>query len=301
MTTSELSVGQLETALPPLRLGQGRSYWQNVWRRLRRDKFTIAVSLILLAVILSAAFAPWVAGDDPYRGSALQRLQPIGTPNHWLGTDEVGRDLWARIVYGGRLTLLCGVTPVFFALLVGGFLGIAAGYAGGRLGSLIMRLMDVFYAFPSILLAIAISGVLGAGLWNTILALAVTFVPPITRVADVVTAQIRNLTFVEAAHASGAGPVVIVRFHILNNVLGPILVYTTSLIGISIILAAGLSFLGLGVTPPSAEWGLMLNGLRQSLWVNPLVAALPGVAIFITSMCFNLMSDGLREAMDVRQ
>jgi peptide/nickel transport system permease protein len=192
------------------------------------------------------------------------------------------------------------VMPVFLALLIGGFLGVAAGYAGGLVNSAIMRLTDVLYAFPSILLAIAITGILGSGLQNTILALTISFIPPVIRISESVTTQVRHLDFVEAARASGAGPLTIMRYHILNNVLGPILVYATSLISICIILAAGLSFLGLGVTPPSAEWGLMLNNLRQALWVSPLVAALPGVMIFITSMCFNLMSDGLRQAMDVR-
>ena len=204
------------------------------------------------------------------------------------------------MVYGGRISLLAGVVPVFLALAVGGFLGILAGYMGGFVNSAIMRLTDVLYAFPSILLAIAITGILGSGLQNTILALTISFIPPIIRISESITAQTRHLDFVEAARASGARPLTIMRYHILNNVLGPILVYAASLISICIILAAGLSFLGLGVTPPSAEWGLMLNNLRQALWVSPLVAALPGVMIFITSMCFNLMSDGLRQAMDVR-
>jgi peptide/nickel transport system permease protein len=204
------------------------------------------------------------------------------------------------MVYGGRLSLLAGVVPVFMALLIGGFLGVLAGYAGGLVNSAIMRVTDVLYAFPSILLAIAITGILGSGLRNTILALTISFIPPVIRISESVATQVRHLDFVEAARASGARPLTIMRYHILNNVLGPILVYATSLISICIILAAGLSFLGLGVTPPSAEWGLMLNNLRQALWAAPLVAALPGVMIFITSMCFNLMSDGLRQAMDVR-
>jgi peptide/nickel transport system permease protein len=168
------------------------------------------------------------------------------------------------MVYGGRLSLLAGVVPVFLALLIGGFLGVLAGYAGGFVNSAIMRLTDVLYAFPSILLAIAITGILGSGLQNTILALTVSFIPPVIRISESVTTQVRHLDFVEAARASGAPPLTIMRYHILNNVLGPILVYATSLISICIILAAGLSFLGLGVTPPSAEWGLMLNNLRQA-------------------------------------
>jgi peptide/nickel transport system permease protein len=296
-----------DVAVPPAdastalkRAQQGKSYWLRVWERLREDKVTLTVMGVLVMLLVMVVFAPWFTAHDPYSGSVLRRLKPVGTPGHWLGTDEVGRDLWSRMVYGGRLSLLAGVVPVFLALLVGGFLGILAGYVGGLLNSAVMRLTDVLYAFPSILLAIAITGILGAGLKNTILALTISFIPPIIRISESVTMQVRNLDFVEAARASGARRLTIMRYHILNNVLGPILVYATSLISICIILAAGLSFLGLGVTPPSAEWGLMLNNLRQGLWASPLVAALPGVMIFITSMCFNLMSDGLRQAMDVR-
>lgn len=282
------------------RAQQGKSYWRRVWERLRDDKVTLVVIGVVAILLAMVVFAPLFTLHDPYTGSVLRRLKPVGTPGHWLGTDEVGRDLWSRMVYGGRLSLLSGVVPVLLALLIGGFLGVLAGYAGGLFNSAIMRLTDVLYAFPSILLAIAITGILGTGLRNTILALTISFIPPVIRVSESITTQVRHLDFVEAARASGARPLTIIRYHILNNVLGPILVYATSLISICIILAAGLSFLGLGVTPPSAEWGLMLNNLRPALWATPLVAALPGVMIFITSMCFNLMSDGLRQAMDVR-
>ena len=297
---ADVAVSPADASTELKRAQQGKSYWLRVWERLREDKVTLTVMGVLVMLLVMVVFAPWFTAHDPYSGSVLRRLKPVGTPGHWLGTDEVGRDLWSRMVYGGRLSLLAGVVPVFLALLVGGFLGIFAGYVGGLLNSAVMRLTDVLYAFPSILLAIAITGILGAGLKNTILALTISFIPPIIRISESVTMQVRNLDFVEAARASGARRLTIMRYHILNNVLGPILVYATSLISICIILAAGLSFLGLGVTPPSAEWGLMLNNLRQGLWASPLVAALPGVMIFITSMCFNLMSDGLRQAMDVR-
>jgi peptide/nickel transport system permease protein len=164
----------------------------------------------------------------------------------------------------------------------------------------IMRIMDVFYAFPSVLLAISLSGAMGAGTENTLLSLTLVFIPPICRVSESVTTQVRGFDFVDAAKASGASAFTIVRVHVLGNVLGPILVYATSLISVAIILAAGLSFLGLGVKPPEPEWGLMLNTLRQAIYVNPVLAALPGVMIFVTSICFNLMSDGLRAAMDVK-
>src|SRR6266849_1931448 len=284
----------------PVMAEPGYAYWRNVWRRVYRDKVTAGVILILCGIVLMSIAAPLVATYDPAQASVLKRLKPPGFPGHWLGTDEVGRDLWTRMVYGGRLSLLCGVVPVSVALVVGGTLGVVAGFAGGVVNSAIMRSMDVLYAFPSILLAIAICGILGSGVRNTILALSVTFIPPLVRISEAVTTQVRSLDFVEAARASGSRTTLILRYHILNNVLGPILVYATSLISISIILASGLSFLGLGVTPPSPWWGLMLNNLRQAIWVNPLVAALPGVMIFLTSMCFNLTSDGIRQAMDVR-
>ena len=278
----------------------GQAYWQKVGRRVRRDPVTVGVIVALCAIVAMSLAAPLVTTYDPAQGSVFKRLKAPGFPGHWLGTDEVGRDLWTRMVYGGRLSLLCGVLPVVLALLVGGSLGVVAGFAGSIVNTAIMRSMDVLYAFPSILLAIAICGILGAGLGNTILALTVTFVPPIVRIAESVTTQVRGLDFVEAARASGGSATSVLRHHVVSNVLGPILVYATSLISVCIILSSGLSFLGLGVTPPNPEWGLMLNSMRAALWVNPLVAALPGAMIFVTSMCFNLMSDGLRQAMDMR-
>jgi len=284
----------------PQLIGSEAGYWHNVWSRLRRDKVTMTVTAILFVIIMTALFAPWVTAHDPYTGSVLRRLKPVGTPDHWLGTDETGRDLWSRIAYGGRPSLLSGILPVSIALMVGGLLGVIAGYAGGRTNTLIMRTMDVFYAFPSILLAIAICGIFGSGFTNAILALSIVFIPPLVRISESVTAQVRSLDFVDAAKASGTTTSQIIRHHILANVLGTILVYATSLISVSIVLSAGLSFLGLGAKPPQAEWGLMLNALRQAIYVQPTVAAIPGVMIFITSMCFNLMSDGVRSAMDIR-
>jgi peptide/nickel transport system permease protein len=292
-----------ETTLPgmvPDTPVASRGYWSSVFRRLRGDWVTIFCLVVLLAIILSAVFAPWVAPVDPYKTSVIRRLKDIGTPGFPLGTDELGRDMLSRLIYGGRLSLLMGITPVINALVIGSLLGIVAGFVGGRINMVIMRTVDVFYAFPSVLLAIAISGALGAGLVNSIVSLTIVFIPPITRVAESVTTSVRNLDFVEAARASGAGNWTIIRVHVLGNVLGPVFVFATGLISVSIILASGLSFLGLGVRPPEPEWGLMLNTLRQSIYVNPWVCALPGLMIFITSICFNMMSDGLRAAMDVR-
>ena len=288
------------TLVQPIAAAVGRGYWQSVVRRLRRDPVTLFCAGVLLLLVLSALAAPWLGLADPYKTSMLRRLYPLGSPNHILGTDELGRDMLSRLIYGGRLSLFMGVTPVICALLIGGLLGITAGFVGGRTNMAIMRVMDVFYAFPSVLLAISLSGAMGAGTENTLLSLTLVFIPPICRVSESVTTQVRGFDFVDAARASGASALTIVRVHVLGNVLGPILVYATSLISVAIILAAGLSFLGLGVKPPEPEWGLMLNTLRQAIYVNPILAALPGVMIFITSICFNMMSDGLRAAMDVK-
>jgi peptide/nickel transport system permease protein len=277
-----------------------RGYWGNVARRLSRDPVSMACAAVLILIALAAIFAPWLGLADPYQGSMIRRLRPIGTTGYPLGTDELGRDMLSRLIHGGRLSLLIGLLPVVFAFIVGTTLGVVAGYLGGLVNQLIMRTIDVFYAFPSVLLAIAISGALGAGITNSLVSLTIVFIPPIVRVAESVTTSVRSLDFVDAARASGAGTSTIMRVHVLGNVLGPIFVYATSLISVCMILAAGLSFLGLGTKPPEPEWGLMLNTLRTAIYVNPWVAALPGVMIFIVSICFNLLSDGLRSAMDVR-
>jgi len=275
-------------------------YWSGVARRLARDPVAMFALFVILALVLMAIFAPLIAPADPYRGQMLRRLRPIGTPGFPLGTDELGRDMLTRLIYGARLSLLMGVTPVIIAFFIGSAIGIAAGYVGGKLNTVLMRTVDVFFAFPSVLLAIALSGALGAGIFNGLLSLTIVFIPPIARIAESVTTAVRRIEYVEAARASGAPAFTIVRVHVLGNVIGPIFVYATGLISVSLILASGLSFLGLGVKPPEPEWGLMLNTLRNAIYVQPWVAALPGLMIFITSISFNLLSDGLRSAMDLK-
>ncbi len=272
-----------DAALQAAPADKARGYWTTVGRRITRDKVSMVCAFILALIFLSALCAPWLGLADPYQGSMIRRLRHIGTPNYPLGTDELGRDMLARLIYGGRLSLVVGILPVILAFVIGTSLGLVAGYVGGKINTAIMRTVDVFYAFPSVLLAIAISGALGAGIVNSIVSLTVVFVPQI-----------------EAARASGAGPFTIMRVHMLGNVLGPIFVYATGLISVSMILAAGLSFLGLGTKPPEPEWGLMLNTLRTAIYINPWVAALPGAMIFAVSICFNLLSDGMRSAMDIR-
>jgi len=280
--------------------GAQMSYWRTVAWRLSQDRATLVAGTLLLLIALSAVLAPWIAPHDPSAGSIRLRLAAVGTPSHVAGTDEQGRDMLSRLLWGGRMTLVAGLTPVLVAFVVGTVLGVIAGYAGGLVNTLVMRTMDIFYAFPAVLLAIAISGALGPGLPNTLISLSIVFIPRVVRVAESATVQVKGLEYVAAAKASGATVWQILRYHLLANILGPVLVFASTQVSLSIILAAGLSFLGLGVTPPAAEWGLMLNTLRQSIYVNAVVPALPGLAIFVTSMAFNLVSDGLRDAMEIR-
>jgi peptide/nickel transport system permease protein len=276
-------------------------YWRVVLRQLKHEPLAMISAGVLLVLVIAAVFAPWLAPADPFKASMLKRLLPIGSPGYLLGTDELGRDMLARLMYGGRLSLLMGIVPVFSAFFIGTTLGLFAGYLGGRVNMVIMRTLDIFYAFPSVLLAVAISGALGPGLSNSLIALTLVFVPQIVRVAESVTTQVRQLDYIEAARMSGASAFSIIRVHVLGNVLGPVFVYATGLLSVSMILASGLSFLGLGVKPPEPEWGLMLNTLRSAIYNKPFIAALPGAFIFLTSIAFNLLADGVRSAMDIKK
>ena len=291
----------MQSTLPLIGRSAARGYWSGVVRQALRDPVTVASAIVLLLIAGGALAAPWLGLDDPYKASMIRRLLPVGSPGFAFGTDELGRDMAARLIYGGRLSLLMGVTPVLVAFVAGTAIGLAAGFIGGWIDMAVMRLLDVFYAFPSVLLAVAISGALGPGMTNSMIALTVVFLPQIVRVAESATTQVRRLDYIDAARTSGAGIFSIVRVHVLGNVLGPVFVYATGLVSVSMILASGLSFLGLGVKPPQPEWGLMLNTLRSAIYVNPWVAALPGAMIFVTSMAFNLLADGIRSAMDLRR
>lgn len=290
----------LAVAVSPREAG-ARGYWTRVARQMRRDPVTMLSALVLLALVAAAALAPWISPADPYKASMLHRLLPIGSAGHLLGTDELGRDMLSRLMLGGRMSLVMGIAPVALAFAIGTAIGLFAGFVGGRTNMAIMRTLDVFYAFPSVLLAVAVAGALGPGMSNSIIALTLVFVPQVVRVAESVTTQVRGLDYVDAARMSGAGALSIVRVHVLGNVLGPVFVYATSLVSVSMILASGLSFLGLGVKPPEPEWGLMLSTLRSAIYLNPWVAALPGAMIFVTSIAFNLLADGARSAMDIRR
>lgn len=256
---------------------------------------TLAVLLVLLAI-----FGPVIVGDAT-EGATRDRLLPMGTAGHLLGTDGQGRDILDRLIAGARPSMISALLPVLVAGLVGGALGIGAALAGRRLHSVVMRTLDVFYAFPAVLLAIAIAGALGSGTTNTVISLAVVLIPPIARIAETETLRMRDLDYMDAARASGAGRFSIALRQVLPSVGPALLVYCTTLVGLALVFAGGLSFLGLGVAPPAPEWGQMIQDQRQYMMIAPSVALAPAIVIFAASMIFNLLGDGLRDLLDVRR
>ena len=277
-----------------------RSYYGEVGRRLLRDRTALVAFGLLLLIGGTSILAPVITSYDPIVGDVSARLRPIGTPDHVLGTDEQGRDMLARLLYGGRLSLLAGVVPVVIATVIGTLVGAVASYMGRTVGAVLMRTMDVSYAFPAILLAIAIASSLGAGVSSSIVALSIVFIPPISRVAEAATRQVKVQEYIEAARISGASTLWVIGDQVLPNIFSPIFVYSSSLVGLSILIASALSFIGLGSAPPTPEWGAMLNQLRPSIYTQPAVAVLPGLLIFLTSVGFNMLSTSLRDALDVK-
>ena len=277
-----------------------RSYYGEVGRRLMRDRSALFALGLLALIVGTSLLAPAVTAHDPIVGDVAARLRPMGTPDHILGTDEQGRDMLARLLYGGRLSLLAGIIPVFIATIVGTLVGAFAAYMGRATGAVLMRVMDMSYAFPAILLAIAIAASLGAGVSSSIVALSIVFIPPISRVAEAATRQVKVQEYIEAARISGASTLWVIGDQVLPNIFSPIFVYSSSLVGLSILIASALSFIGLGSSPPTPEWGGMLNALRPSIYTQPAVVALPGLLIFITSVGFNMLSSSLRDALDVK-
>jgi peptide/nickel transport system permease protein len=268
--------------------------------RLLRDGGAIGGLLIVGAIAVVALLAPLVAPYDPDAVDATIRLAPIGGAAHVLGTDDLGRDILSRLVWGGRVSLVVGLAPVALALLVGVTLGAVSGYARGALDTVIMRCLDVLLAFPAYLLAIAIVSSLGAGLSNAIMAIALVSSASFARLVRGSVLSVREREFVHAARVLGAGDGRIVWSHVLPNVLSTVIVFATLEAGRTIIFAAGLSFLGLGAQPPTAEWGAMLAQGRGLLNVAPHVASLPGIAILLVSLGLNLFGDALRDATDPR-
>jgi peptide/nickel transport system permease protein len=260
-----------------------------------------ALGLAIIAVAaLAALAAPLISPWDPLASAGVERLSPPGTPGHLLGTDEQGRDILSRLIWGGRASLLAGILPTLAAAVVALGLGLLAGTLGGVADHVIMRALDVGFAFPLVLLAIAIVGVIGPGMGNQMFALGVVLVPYCTRVVRTAALSVKHLEFVEAARALGAGRGRLVARHVLPNVVPPLAVYTSTLIGMMIVASAGLSFLGLGVQPPTPDWGVMVGNGRLVLYRAAHVATIPGVVIIVVALAFNFLGDGLREALDPR-
>ncbi|GAC1325241.1 MAG: ABC transporter permease [Chloroflexota bacterium] len=279
---------------------QPRSFAGEVYRRFRADRTGTLALLVLLLIVLAAVAAPLLTAYDPLVGDVASRLRGIGAPGHVLGTDEQGRDIWTRLLYGGRLSLITGIAPVFGATLVGTAIGATVGLRGGRLGTTLMRIMDMCYAFPSILLAIALVASLGPGIINSILALTIVYIPPISRVAESATRGVVIQEYVEAARVSGANAAQIITYQVLPNIFSPIFVYASGLIGLAIVAGSGLSYLGLGAAPPAPEWGAMLSSLQGSIYQQPWIVALPGLFIFVTSVASNVLTNSLRDALDTK-
>jgi peptide/nickel transport system permease protein len=270
------------------------------WLSFRRNTLAMIGLVIIIALILMAAFAPLLATHHPNAQLLSNRLLPPGAGGHLLGADELGRDIWSRIVYGARTTLtivaLVTITAPVFGLLI----GTAAGYLGGWTDRILMRITDIFMAFPRLILALAFVAALGAGVENAVLAIALTSWPPYARVARAETLTVRRSDYIGAVLLQGAGPMRIILGHIMPMCLPSVIVRVTLDMAGIIITAAGLGFLGLGARPPLAEWGAMIATGRQYLLDQWWVATIPGIAIFVVSLGFNLLGDGFRDALDPR-
>lgn len=269
-----------------------------LWHRFASDKLALVGLTVVLVFALAAIFAPWVAPHDPNFQNTSLRRAGLGVEGHILGTDEVGRDMLSRIIWGGRLSLFVSITPTLMAAVIALTLGLLAGHFGGIVEQAIMRVLDVFFAFPVVLLAILIAGALGPGMRNQITAIVFILVPYMTRVIATQVQALRGLEFVEAARATGAGHREIIVHELLPNVIAPLIVYATVLIGFMILVAAGLSFFGLGANPPTADWGYMVNTAKGSITTSPHVVLMPSLAIIVVSLAFNFLGDGLRNALD---
>jgi len=275
----------------------GESLWIEAFKRLLRNRGSTVGLTLLVTMTALTVFAPVISSYDPVKMAPQDRLQPPSM-THWFGTDAFGRDLFSRVLYGGRISLVIGVVAVSISLLIGVSLGLSAGYYGGKVDNVVSRSIDLMLAFPGILLALLIIAILGPNLINAMVAVGISASPTYARIVRSSVLQTREQPFVEAAIQCGAGTLRIIGLHIIPNILGPIVVVATLGVATAIISGAALSFLGLGPSPPTPEWGLMLNEgrdyLRHAWWIS----TFPGIAIMIAVLSINLIGDGLRDALD---
>jgi len=297
MTTAEMTTGKVAD-------GAGRTLWGDAWRRLRKNRLAIlGLGWIVVVVLMAVTADLWVPRmfADPLKidttpGASLQSP----SLEHPFGTDKLGRDVFSRVVYGARVSLMVGIIAVSISLLIGVALGAISGYFGGLADTIVMRSADVFFAFPYILFAIALIAVLGPSYQNVFIAIGILGWPGIARVFRSSILSVKQNEYVEAARAMGASHVRILFRHIMPNAIAPIIVYATMSIGGAIITEAALSFLGMGVQPPTPSWGLMLSDARALMFSAPWLTIWPGFAILTTVLAFVLMGDGLRDALDVK-
>jgi peptide/nickel transport system permease protein len=269
------------------------------WRRLRRSPNLVAGTIILFLVVLSALLAPQISPYDPVDQDFASQLRSPSA-SHLFGTDEFGRDIFSRVVFGARIALNVGAVADAIATTLGVLLGVLAGYFGGRLDAVLTRLIDVMLAFPYLLLAMIVVAILGPGLTNAMVAIAIVYTPQFARVVRGVVLSVKEQEFVESARAMGMGMLRILFRSILPNIVSPIIVMATLTVGFMIVETAGLSFLGLGASPPTPEWGSMLATGRQYMLTAPWITTFPGLAILVTVVAFNLVGDGLRDLLDPR-
>ncbi len=285
-------------AMPLIDPNAVRTPWGEFWRRFRRQRAALVAGLLVLLLIAAALLAPYLAPFDAENYFDYDRLNEGPSLMHWLGVDSLGRDIFSRILMGARISLAAGVFSVLAGGAIGTLLGLLAGYYEGWWDRITMRVADVLFAFPGILLAIGVVAILGNGMINVICAVAIFSIPAFARLVRGNTLMLKQLTYIEAARSIGASDWTIIVRHILPGTISSVVVYFTMRIGTSIITAASLSFLGLGAQPPTPEWGAMLNEARADMVIAPHVAIFPSLAIFITVLAFNLLGDGLRDALD---
>lgn len=271
------------------------------WLQFRGNPMAMFGLMILVGLVLMATFAPLISPYDPFVQELGNRLQPPGAEGHILGTDSLGRDLLSRIIYGARITLYIVTLVAIIAPLVGLLVGTVAGYTGGFIDVVLMRITDIFLAFPRLVLALAFVAALGAGIENAVLAISLTAWPPYARIARAETLTIRNSDYIHAVRLQGAGPMRIITKHIWPLCISSLIIRVTLDMAGIILVAAGLGFLGLGAQPPSPEWGAMVSDGRKFILDHWWVATIPGLAIFIVSLAFNLLGDGLRDVLDPKE
>ena len=277
---------------------QVRTPASEFWRKFKRQPVAVAALIFVLLLGLLALTAPWLVPYDAEDYFDYDRINATPSAEHWLGVDALGRDIFSRILMGARVSLVAGLVSVLVGSVLGTTLGLLAGYYEGWWERSIMRSCDVLLAFPGILLAIGIVAILGGGMGNVILAVAIYSIPTFARLVRGNTLALKHLTYVEAARSIGASDWTIITRHILPGTVSTVVVFITMRIGVSIITAASLSFLGMGAQPPTPEWGAMLNEARSDMVNAPHIALMPSIAIFLTVLAFNLLGDGLRDALD---